>query len=134
VAARLSAIYTFAAALAGCAGALLAQTTGFVSLDVFDFQRSADVVLMLVIGAAGWLYGGLLGAIIFKVLHLVLSGLSPQYWIFWVGLFLVLLVLIGRERLLRPWTIARTRLTSAFAGSRRRPASTLMSRTSEEKS
>ena len=55
VQARLAAVYTLAAALAGAAGALLAQTTGFASLDVLDFHRSADVMLVLVIGGAGWL-------------------------------------------------------------------------------
>ncbi|MDE2396635.1 MAG: branched-chain amino acid ABC transporter permease [Burkholderiales bacterium] len=101
---RLAAVYTLAAALAGGAGALLAQTTGFVSLDVFEFHRSADVMLALVIGGAGWLYGGLVGAIAFKVLHDLISAITPQYWTFWIGLFLVVLMLVGRERLLRPWT------------------------------
>ena len=84
------------------AGALLAQTTGFASLDVFAFERSADVMLMLVIGGVGWLYGGVLGAIVFKMLQDQLSAVTPQYWMFWIGLLLVLLVLVGRERLLRP--------------------------------
>lgn len=108
VGSRLTAVYTLAAALAGAAGALLAQTTGFASLDVFDFHRSADVLLMLVIGGAGWLYGGVIGAIVFKVMHVLLSGLTPQYWTFWLGLFLVVLVLVGRERM--------------FAFTKRRPA------------
>ena len=43
-------LYTLAAALAGAAGALLAQTTGFASLDVLEFHRSADVMLALIIG------------------------------------------------------------------------------------
>ena len=46
----------------GVAGALLAQTTQIVSLDLFDFHRSADVMLMLIIGGAGYLYGGIIGA------------------------------------------------------------------------
>ena len=100
---RLAVAYTLAAALAGASGALLAQTTGFASLDVFDFHRSADVMLALVIGGAGWLWGGLVGAIAFKVLHDVISSFTAQYWTFWIGLFLVLLMLVGRERLLRPW-------------------------------
>jgi ABC-type branched-subunit amino acid transport system permease subunit len=54
---RIVAIYTLAAAYAGAAGALLAQTTQIVSLDLFDFHRSADVMLMLIIGGAGYLYG-----------------------------------------------------------------------------
>lgn len=101
---RLMAAYTLGAAIAGAAGALLSQTTGFASLDLLDFHRSADVMLALVIGGAGWLWGGLAGAIAFKVLHDLLSAITPQYWTFWIGLFLVVLMLVGRERLMRPWT------------------------------
>ncbi len=63
------------------------------------FHRSADVLLVLVIGGVGYLYGGLLGAIVFKVLQDLLSGWTPQYWQFWIGLILVVLVLAGRERM-----------------------------------
>ena len=104
VAQRLVVIYTVAAGVAGVAGGLLAQTTGFASLDLFAFDRSADLMLMLVIGGTGWLYGGIAGAIVFKVLQDWISALTPQYWTFWVGLFLVVLVQVGRQRLLRPWT------------------------------
>ena len=97
-------IYTIAAGIAGAAGALLAQTSGFASLDVLDFHRSADVLLVLVIGGAGYLYGGIVGAVAFKLLHDAISVLTPQYWTFWLGLFLVVLVLVGRDRLVRPWT------------------------------
>jgi branched-chain amino acid transport system permease protein len=106
---RLAAVYTLAAALAGAAGALLAQTTGFASLDVLEFHRSADVMLALVIGGAGWLWGGLVGAIVFKVLHDLISSFTAQYWNFWIGLVLVVLMLVGRERLFRPWTWWRSR-------------------------
>ncbi|MBN8753522.1 MULTISPECIES: branched-chain amino acid ABC transporter permease [Variovorax] len=101
---RLVTVYTIAAGVAGAAGALLAQTTGFASLDVLAFDRSADVLLMLVIGGVGWLYGGVAGAIVFKLLQTWLSAVTPQYWMFWIGLILVLLVLVGRDRLLKPWT------------------------------
>ena len=104
VASRLSVSYTVAAAVAGAAGALLAQTTGFASLDVFEFHRSADVMLMLVVGGTGWLYGGVAGAIVFKLMQDAISAITPQYWTFWLGLFLVVLVLVGRDRLVRPWT------------------------------
>ncbi len=104
VASRLAVAYTVAAAAAGAAGALLAQTTGFASLDVFEFHRSADVMLVLVIGGVGWLYGGVAGALIFKLMQDFISSITPQYWTFWIGLFLVVLVLVGRERLVRPWT------------------------------
>ena len=104
VVSRLATVYTVAAGIAGAAGALLAQTTGFASLDVLAFDRSADVLLMLVIGGVGWLYGGVAGAIVFKLLQTWLSAVTPQYWMFWIGLILVLLVLVGRDRLLKPWT------------------------------
>ena len=104
VTSRLAVIYTVAAGVAGAAGALLAQTTGFASLDVFAFDRSADVMLILVIGGTGWLYGGVAGAVVFKLMQDVLSSITPQYWTFWIGLFLVVLVLVGRDRLIRPWT------------------------------
>lgn len=96
---RLVTIYAISAAYAGAAGALAAVTTGFVSLDVFDITRSADVLLALIIGGSGYLYGGIVGAIAFKVLQDVLSGLTPQYWHFWIGLMLVVLVLVGRDRI-----------------------------------
>jgi branched-chain amino acid transport system permease protein len=78
----------------------MAQTTGFASLDVFSVERSADLMLIVVIGGLGWMYGGLFGAIVFKLLHDLISSVTPQYWGFWMGLFLVLLVLLGRDRLI----------------------------------
>lgn len=101
---RLVAIYTLSAALAGAAGALLAQTAGIASLDMFGFERSADILLVLVIGGTGYLYGGIFGAIAFKLLHDLIATWTPEYWNFWVGLFLVVLMMVGRERLVRPWT------------------------------
>ena len=102
--ARLAVVYTVAAGMAGAAGALLAQTTGFASLDLFEFHRSADVMLILVVGGTGWLYGGIAGAIVFKLMQDVISAITPQYWTFWLGLFLVVLVMVGRDRLVRPWS------------------------------
>jgi branched-chain amino acid transport system permease protein len=102
--ARLVAIYTIAAAMAGAAGALFTQTSGFSSLDVFEFHRSADLMLMLVVGGTGWLYGGITGAVLFKLMQDAISSVTPQYWTFWLGLFLVVLVLVGRDRLFKPWT------------------------------
>lgn len=94
---RLAAIYALSAAYAGAAGALIAQTTQFVSLDVLDFHRSADVMLVLIIGGPGYLYGGMIGAIAFKFLQDTIAAFTPQYWMFWIGLFLVLFVLRGRD-------------------------------------
>ena len=86
--------YTMAAVVAGVAGALLAQTTETVSLEVLSFQRSAELLVMLVLGGAGRLYGGLVGALIFMVARDRFSGINPQYWYFWIGLLLVTVVML----------------------------------------
>ena len=78
---------------------MLAQSTAFASLDVFSFERSADLLLVLIIGGTGYLYGGLIGAVIFKLMQDWIANLTPQYWQFWIGLVLVLIVLIGRDRI-----------------------------------
>ena len=95
---RLVAIYTIAAFYAGVAGALLTQTAQFCSLDVLSFDRSADLLLVLILGGIGYLYGGIVGAVVFKLLQDSLAALMPQYWQFWIGLILVAIVLVGRER------------------------------------
>lgn len=91
--AHLRKIYTISAALAGVSGALLTHTTSTVALDVLSFERSADVVVMLILGGTGRLYGAILGAIIFLVARDQLSGINPQYWYFWIGLLLMVVVL-----------------------------------------
>ena len=91
--AHIRKIYTISAVIAGIAGALLAQTTETVSLDVLGFQRSADVLVILILGGAGRLYGGLIGAIIFMVARDQFSGINPQFWYFWIGLLLVAVVM-----------------------------------------
>lgn len=110
---RLIAIYTIAAGYAGIAGALLTQTTAFTSLDVFSFDRSADLLLVLIIGGTGYLYGGLIGAIVFKLMQDYLAALTPQYWPFWIGLLLVVIVLVGRDRM-SSWTLPVRRFADRF--------------------
>jgi branched-chain amino acid transport system permease protein len=113
---RLVAIYTISAFFAGIAGALLTQTTAFCSLDVLSLDRSADLLLVLILGGTGYLYGGLIGAVIYKFLQDWIATLTPQYWQFWIGLVLVVIVLIGRERF-EGW-IAAVRLGAARFGTR----------------
>lgn len=109
---RLVAVYAFAAFYAGIAGGLFTQTTALASPDVFSFERSADLLLVLVLGGTGYLYGGLIGAVAFKILQEFFSTLTPQYWQFWIGLVLVVIVLIGRERITR-WLSWPRRLMGA---------------------
>jgi branched-chain amino acid transport system permease protein len=91
--AHLRKVYTIAAVIAGIAGALLTHTTSTVSLDVLSFGRSADVLVILILGGAGRLYGGIIGAIIYMVARDQFSGINPQYWYFWIGLLLVVVVM-----------------------------------------
>jgi branched-chain amino acid transport system permease protein len=108
--AHIRKIYTIAAVMAGTAGALLAQTTSTVSLEVLGFQRSADVLVMLILGGAGRLYGGILGSIVYMVARDQFSGINPQYWYFWIGLMMVLVVMYlprgllgGLEKIAARW-------------------------------
>jgi branched-chain amino acid transport system permease protein len=87
-------IYTIAAIMAGIAGAILTQTTETVSLEALGFQRSADVLVMLIVGGTGRLYGGLVGAAVYMVARDQLSGLNPQYWYFWIGILLIAVVML----------------------------------------
>jgi len=89
---RIQVVYTIAATFAGIAGGLIAQTTSFVALNVLSFQTSADILVMLILGGAGRLYGGIIGVIIFLIARDQLAGMNPQYWYFWLGLLLVLVI------------------------------------------
>jgi branched-chain amino acid transport system permease protein len=97
---RLVASYTLAAAIAGAAGALFAQSTAYATLGVFDFDNSAKVMVMLILGGAGRLYGAFVGAPIYMILEDNLAKLSPAFWQFGIGLLLVLTVLFARRGLL----------------------------------
>jgi branched-chain amino acid transport system permease protein len=94
---RLAAVYTIGAAYAGVAGALMAQTTQFVALDVLSFNRSAELLLILVLGGSGSLYGAIIGTIVFMSAHHVLSDMNPEYWQFWLGALLLAIVLFARD-------------------------------------
>jgi branched-chain amino acid transport system permease protein len=106
--ARLTNIYTFAAVIAGIAGALLTQTTQFVAIDVFAFQRSADLLIVLIIGGTATLYGGFVGAAVFLIAQDWLSSINAEYWLFWLGILLIVMtrylrggVMAGLKILLR---------------------------------
>jgi branched-chain amino acid transport system permease protein len=97
---RLVAAFTLGAALAGIAGALLTQTTQAVALGVLDLERSASVLIMLVLGGAGRLYGAFIGAGLFMLMQDYLARRDPVYWQLWIGCLLVAVVLIGRGGIL----------------------------------
>lgn len=97
---RLVTAYTVSAAIAGVAGALFTQTNAYVTLTVFDFDNSAKVMVMLILGGTGRLYGAFLGAVVYLIMEDNLSKLSPTFWQFGIGLLLVLAVLFARRGVL----------------------------------
>lgn len=97
---QLITIFTISAAVAGVAGALLAQTTQFVGLDSLGFPRSAEILILLVLGGTGRLYGGLIGAAVYMLAQDFISAQNPAYWQFWIGLLLIFIVLFARGGLL----------------------------------
>ena len=97
---RLVTAFTVGAAVAGIAGALLAQTTQFVGLDTLGFNRSAELLIMVVLGGAGRLYGAVIGTAVFMIAQDYLSGINPVYWQFWLGLLLVAFVFFARGGIL----------------------------------
>jgi len=97
---RLVTIYTVSAAIAGVAGGLHAQANAFVTLGALSFERSATVLIILILGGTGRLYGAFIGAVVFLLLEDHLAKLSPAFWEFGVGLVLVLTVLFARRGLL----------------------------------
>ena len=96
ITACLTDIYTIAAVVAGVSGALLTQTTQFVGIDVLSFQRSADLLIMLIIGGTATMYGGFIGAAAFLLVQNSLSNLNPQYWQFFLGILLIIMTLYLR--------------------------------------
>jgi branched-chain amino acid transport system permease protein len=97
---RLVTVYTISAGVAGIAGGLFTQTNAYVTLTVFDFDVSAKVMVMLILGGTGRLYGAFVGAVVYMVLEDYFSKMSPTFWQFGIGLLLVLAVLFARRGVL----------------------------------
>lgn len=90
---HLAMTYVMSGAIAGVAGALMAQTNRFVSLDAFSFERSADVTIIVTLGGMGNLVGAVLGSAVFLVIKDTLSAISPKYWQLGLGVVLMASVL-----------------------------------------
>jgi branched-chain amino acid transport system permease protein len=93
---HLTASLAISAGFAGMAGAVFTQTTAFVSLGVLSVDNSISVLVMLVLGGIGSLYGALIGAPLYMLLKHFTSQWSPFYWMFVIGGLLVFVVLAGQ--------------------------------------
>jgi branched-chain amino acid transport system permease protein len=112
---QLVTIYVFSGFMAGVAGALSAQTTKFVGLEVVSLDMSVTVLIMLVVGGVGRLYGAMLGTTVYMVIHHFAAIVDPYNWMFAIGAMLVAVVLVARGGLMG----LLERAYAAFA--RRRP-------------
>ncbi len=108
---RLVVMYGVAGAVAGIGGALTAISTGVVGLDSVSFERSAEVLVMLVLGGAGHLWGALAGTVIFMIFEHIVAAANPYHWMTMVGLLLILIVVFAPRGLIEPvlslWTKVR---------------------------
>jgi len=105
-------IYAISAGLAGIAGALLTQTTQFVALQVLSFQLSGSVLVMLILGGVGRLYGAFIGVPLYMIAQDRFAQVDPVYWYFWIGLLLVLMVVFARGGVLGVAERLRQRFSS----------------------
>jgi branched-chain amino acid transport system permease protein len=108
---RLVIMYGVSGAVAGVGGALTAISTGVVGLDGVGFERSAQVLVMLVLGGAGHLWGALVGAVIFQIFEHIVSAANPFHWMMLVGLLLILIVVFAPHGLIEPVLSLARRLT-----------------------
>ena len=97
---RLVMIYTISATMAGIAGALLTQVNQFVGLNVLGLEPSGDVLVMLILGGVGRLYGAFIGPVVYIVVQDTLAKQYPEYWYLGIGALLIFVVLFARGGIL----------------------------------
>jgi len=88
--------FVLAGGVAGLAGALLANQSGFVSPNLLQWTQSGTLMVMVILGGVGYLYGGALGAALFLVLEEVLSAYT-LHWQLGLGLVLLAIVLYAHR-------------------------------------
>jgi len=88
------ACFALGGALAGLAGALLANLTGLASPNLLQWMQSGTLLVMVIIGGVGYLYGGVVGAVVLLCLEEVLSGFT-LHWHIGLGVLLLGIVLFA---------------------------------------
>ena len=94
--------YVIAGALGGLSGFLLANATNFVSPAYMSWQRSGELLVMVILGGVGSLHGAIVGAGAYLLLEEWLSGLT-EHWKMIFGPLLVLLVVFASGGLVGAW-------------------------------
>lgn len=109
---RLVTCYTISAAIAGIAGAAWAQANGYANLTSLGLDRAATVLIILVLGGYGRMYGAFVGAVVYMSLSHFLAKLYPTAWQLGLGLMLMLIALFARNGIIGLWDNLRGRLFS----------------------
>ena len=93
---RLVLVYTLSATIAGVAGGLITQTNQFVGLNVLSFESAGELLVMLILGGVGRIYGAFVGPVVYLIAQDLLAKQFPEYWYFGIGTMLVLVVMFAR--------------------------------------
>lgn len=91
--------FVIAGAFAGLAGALLANQNTFVSPRMLDWHQSGLLIMMVILGGVGRLWGGVVGAVVILLLEEFLSEYT-LYWQFWLGTLLLFLIIVAPKGLI----------------------------------
>jgi branched-chain amino acid transport system permease protein len=105
------AVFVAGGALAGIAGALSVNLQGYVSPNALHWTQSGTLLVMVILGGVGSIWGGLAGALVLLLLQEVLAAYT-QYWEFWTGWVLLAVVLFARRGLAGLLFDLRTRLAA----------------------
>ena len=123
---RLVIVYTISATMAGVAGALLTQVNQFVGLNVLGLEPSGDLLVMLILGGVGRLYGAFVGPVVYLIAQDYLAKQYPEYWYLGIGVLLIVVVLFARggilgivEKMSDQWLRALSRQKSSARASAR---------------
>jgi branched-chain amino acid transport system permease protein len=114
---RLVLCYTISAAIAAIAGGLWAQANAYVNLSVLSLDRAATVLIILVLGGYGRLYGAFVGAVAYMVLSHYLAKIYPTAWQLGLGLMLMIIALFARNGILGLYDSILSRLRGKPAAS-----------------
>ena len=97
---RLVLVYTVSGTIAGVAGGLITQTNQFVGLNVLSFESAGELLVMLILGGVGRIYGAFVGPVVYLIAQDLLAKQFPEYWYFGIGTMLVLVVMFARGGIL----------------------------------